>query len=300
MNEDAPRPLAGITWMLVTGVLFVGVTGVVKHVGSELPAIQSAFLRFVFGLLFFIPIIPSILATPIDRRSMGFFLARGVVHTMGVGLWFFAMARIPMAEVTAMNYLAPVYVTLGAALFLGEKLATRRLVAIGVALLGALVILRPGFRIVETGHIAMLGTALCLGASYLIAKRSAGQFDPATIVALLSLTVTILMLPFAVAVWVQPTLAQVGWLFLVAAMATGAHYTMTLAFRAAPVSVTQPVTFLQLIWATAIGWFIFGETLDVWVIAGGAMIISAISYIAWREAREKQRVITPAPEATKV
>jgi drug/metabolite transporter (DMT)-like permease len=231
---------------------------------------------------------------------MRFFLLRGAVHSVGVILWFYAMARIPMAEVTAMNYLAPVYVTLGAGLFLGEKLAARRLIAVGVALLGALVILRPGFREVEPGHLAMLGTGLMLGISYLIAKRSSGRFDPAVVVGMLSLLVTLGLLPFAAAVWVPPTAVQVGWLFVVAGLATGAHYTMTLAFAAAPVSVTQPVTFLQLIWAVLIGWFVFGEPLDGWVVLGGAMIIAAISYITWREAMLKRRIVTPSPNETKV
>ncbi len=286
--------------MLVTGVLFVAVTAIVKHVGAELPAAQSAFLRFVFGVVLLLPLARQILSTRIDRRSAGFFVARGVVHTVAVVLWFYAMAQIPMAEVTAMNYLAPVYVTVGAALFLGERLAARRILAVVVALLGAIVILRPGFRELSPGHIAMLGTALGLGASYLIAKRSAGSFEPVVVVGMLSIIVTIGLFPFAIAVWVPPTVAQLGWLFIVAGLATAAHYTMTVAFKEAPVSVTQPVTFLQLVWATIVGWLVFDEAADVWVICGGAMIIAAISYIAWREAVLKRRGITPQPEATKV
>lgn len=85
------------------------------------------------------------------------------MHAVAVMLWFFAMTQIPLAEVTAMNYMTPVYVTLGAALFLGEKLAFRRIAAILVALIGVLIILRPGFREVSSGHLAMLGTALTLG-----------------------------------------------------------------------------------------------------------------------------------------
>ncbi|NRA98806.1 MAG: DMT family transporter [Rhodobacteraceae bacterium] len=284
--------------MLATGILFVGVNAIVKHVGSELPATQSAFLRFVFGLVFLLPTIGVLFRTRIDRGSLRLFGIRGAVHTVAVILWFFSMARIPMAEVTAMNYLAPVYVTVGAALFLGERLAMRRILAVGVAILGVLIILRPGFREIEAGHIAMLGTAFFMGCSYLIGKRVSGAFDPAIIVWMLSITVTLGLLPFAIAVWVPPTWEQVGWMFLVAGFATAAHYTMTLAFQAAPVNVTQPVTFLQLVWASLVGWLLFNELPDIWVFVGGALIIAAISYIAIREA-QLRRSVTPQPEATK-
>lgn len=300
MNAHATRPLVGVFWMLVTGVLFVGVTGVVKYVGDGLPAPQSAFLRFAFGCLFFLPLLPRLVAVRVDGRSWRFFVARGLVHSLAVLLWFFAMTQIPMAEVVAMNYLAPVYVTLGAAVFLGERLALRRILAVLVALLGAVVILRPGIREVDVGHLAMLGAALFMGASYLIAKRSTGMFDPSLIVALLSVMVTVVLAPVAVAVWVPPTSAECGLLFVVAALATAGHYTMMLAFRAAPVSVTQPVTFVQLIWAAAIGWLVFEEAVDIFVFLGGGMIIAAISYIAWREARLNRGAVTPQPEATKL
>ena len=106
-------------------------------------------------------------------------------------MWFFAMTRIPLAEVTAMSYLSPVYVTLGAAIFMGEKLAFRRIAAVAVALLGVVVILRPGFREVSTGHLAMLVTGFAFGISYLLAKTMVGRTNPTVVVAMLSLWVTL-------------------------------------------------------------------------------------------------------------
>jgi drug/metabolite transporter (DMT)-like permease len=212
-------------------------------------------------------------------------------------LWFFAMARIPVAEVTAIGYLNPIVVTIGAALVFGERLAARRLSAIAVALLGALVVLRPGLREVTPGHFAQLGAAFCFGISYLIAKRLSADLPAGVIVALLSLTVTLGLAPFALAAWVAPTPAELGWLGLVAVFATIGHFTMARAFAAAPLTVTQPVIFLQLVWATLLGWVAFGEAVDPYVLAGGGMIIAAISYMTWREARIRRRPVTPAPAA---
>ncbi len=286
-------------WMLVTGALFVAVTAIVKHVGDGLPPAESAFLRYVIGLVFLIPMLRPLICAKLSRQSIGLFAARGAAHSIGVMLWFYAMNKISIAEVTAMNYLSPIYVTIGAALFLGETLAFRRIMAILVALAGALIILRPGFREVGPGHIAMLGAAVLFGASYLIAKLMSGRTSPGVVVAMLSITVTIGLAPFAAAVWVTPSVVQLGWMAVLAVVATAGHFTMTLAFRAAPVSVTQPVSFVQLVWAVLLGSLVFGEAVDGWVVFGGVVILGAVSFITWREAVLKRRGVTPSHVATK-
>jgi drug/metabolite transporter (DMT)-like permease len=294
-----PNPVAGVLWMVLTGVMFVAVTAIVKHVGDDVPAAQAAFLRYVLGLVFLLPMIRPIMAARLTGRQMKMFAIRGVVHALAVILWFYAMARLPIAEVTAMNYLSPVYVSIGAALFLGEKLPPRRLIAVLLALVGAAIILRPGVKVVESGHIAMLGTAVLFAVGYLLAKRLSGEVSAAVVVGMLSITVTIGLAPFAYAVWVTPTIAQLGWLLLVALFATAGHYTMTLAFAAAPLTVTQPVTFLQLVWAVVLGAVVFGEAVDGWVVVGGLVIMASVSFITWREAVARRHV-TPVVTATKV
>lgn len=299
MDARANSPLAGAFWMILTGIFFVGVTALVKTVGDGLPSQQSAFLRFLFGLVFVLPALGGLIRAPLERRHLALFAWRGAAHTGAVMLWFFAMTQITLAEVTAMNYLAPIYVTLGAALFLGERLAIRRLLAIAAAILGALLILRPGFRELSAGHFAMLGTAFLFGISYLLGKRLTAELGAGVIVAMLSLVVTVGLAPFAAAVWVTPTWEQTVLLFFVAVFATAGHYTMTLAFAAAPVSVTQPVTFLQLLWSVLLGVFLFDEPADAWVIAGGLLIVAALSFITWREHVLSRRHVTPVVNETK-
>jgi drug/metabolite transporter (DMT)-like permease len=280
--------------------LFVAVTAVVKYVGDGLPAAEAAFLRYLLGLVFLIPMIPAMRAATLTPRIYKVFAFRGVAHSLGVTLWFYAMTQISIAEVTAMNYLNPVYVTIAAALFLGEKLATRRMLAIGAALVGAMIILRPGFRELNSGHFAMIFTAILFAGSYLSAKLMADEVSPSVVVFMLSVTVTIGLAPMAAVVWVTPTLEQLAWMFLLAALATAGHYTMTLAFAAAPLTVTQPVTFVQLVWAVLLGWLAFGEPIDIWVVTGGAMILGAVTFITIREAQLKRQRTTPSTHETKV
>jgi drug/metabolite transporter (DMT)-like permease len=301
--EDAVapnRPVAGVLWMLVTGFLFVMVTVIVKAHGQRLPAAESAFLRYGIGLAFLIPLIRPLMRARPTGRQMALFTVRGFLHSIGVMMWFFAMTQIPLAEVTALSYQSPVFVSIGAVLFLGERIALRRILAIIAAMAGALLILRPGFREIEPGHYAMMLNAVLFAMSYLIAKHLSDQASPMVLVAMLSLFVTLGLAPFAIAVWVPPTWEEIGWMALLAVIANTGHYTMMLAFRAAPMTVTQPVTFLQLVWAVVLGALLFSEPADIWVIAGGTLIMGAVSFITWREAVLRRRNRTPPAVATKV
>lgn len=299
-EHPSSRPGVGIAWMVFTGVLFVMVTGLVKYLGPTMPAPQAAFLRYALGLILLVPMLPFREGLRLQKHQLRLSVWRGVLHSGAVTLWFFAMARIPIADVTAMNYMAPIYVTIGAALFLGERLALRRLGAIAFALLGVIIILRPGFREIGAGHIAMVLATLFFGASYLLAKRLTDEMPAGLVVVLLSVIVTIALLPMALVVWVPPSGFDLIILFLVACIATLGHYTMTLAFKATSISVTQPVTFLQLVWAVTLGVVVFGEAVDPFVVLGGGIILGSVTFISWREATLQRRLRTPPVPATKV
>lgn len=283
--------------MLAAGLSFVFMTATVRHLGTDLPAAQTAFLRFAWGVLLLLPTFGPLFRNGVPKGTGRLFLWRGAFHTGAVILWFYAMARLPLAEVTAVGYLNPVAVTLGGALLFGERLTVPRMLAVLVALVGALIVLRPGVREVTDGHLAQLGAALLFAGSYLAAKRLSARVGAGLIVAMMSLTVTAGLLPFAVAVWQPVTALQLAWLLLTAIFATLGHYCMTRAFAVAPLSVTQPVAFLQLIWATLLGTLVFGEAVDPHVLAGGALIIGAISLLTWHEAMAQRRMAPPQPEA---
>lgn len=299
VQSETRRDLIGIGWMLATGLCFVAVNTIVRGLDGAVPAAQAAFIRFLFGLVFLAPVIVGALRGGFARTIWGLFALRGGLHVVAVVAWFYAMSRITVAEVTAIGFLNPIIVTVGAALFMGERLATRRIIAVGVALMGALIVLRPGLRELDPGHLSQVLAAIAFGASYLVAKRLSDHVPASVIVAMMSLMVSAGLAPLALAQWVPPTLAQLGWLGLVAVFATAGHYTMTRAFAAAPLTVTQPVTFLQLVWASLVGVLIFHEPLDGWVMLGGGLMIGAISYITWREARIRARTVTPPVGATK-
>lgn len=291
---DLGRPVEGVLWMLATGLAFVGVNGIVRHLGTELPAAQSAFIRFGFGLVFLAPALVAMRQERLQPGIWRLFLWRGGLHVLAVILWFWAMARVPVAEMAAIGFLNPVIVLVIAGLLLGEGLGKGRVVSVLVALAGALVVLRPGLREISDGHLSQLAATVCFAVSYIFAKRLSGMAPPSVVVAVLSVTVSLGLAPVAIWVWQPVSGVQLAWLAVVAGLATLGHYTMTRAFRAAPLAVTQPVTFLQILWATALGALVFGEAVDGFVILGGALIVGAVSLNTWAEARRGR--IPPQPE----
>jgi drug/metabolite transporter (DMT)-like permease len=280
--------LRGIIWMATTGILFVAVTGIVRHLGTDMSPVQAAFIRYLFGLLLLLPVFLRMGSLRRPASVVGLHASRGVIHGVGVMLWFFAMANIPIAEVTALGFTAPIFTTVGAALFLGERLRLYRIGAVLMGFGGALVVLQPGFQEINIGSIAQLTAAPLFAASFLIAKRLTKVESSTAIVAYLSVFVTLVLLAPAIYVWRTPTVIELIWLFATAALATLGHYTLTQAFRAADITVTQPIQFLQLVWATILGLAVFGEQPEIWTWVGGGMIVASATFIAHREGKRRK------------
>ena len=120
-----------------------------------------------------------------------------------------------------------------------------------------------------------------------MAKHLTRTQSDSSIVAFLTLFATLTLLPLALLVWRTPSLVELFWLLVTAVFATGAHYTMSLSFRAAEITAVQPVIFLQLIWATLLGLIMFGEQPDIWIWIGGGIIVATATLTAQKEARLK-------------
>ena len=287
--------LAGILWMVAAGLLFVAVTVAVRYLGSDMPAVQAAFIRYLLGLLMLIPVLLRIRWRSISRQSHGLYFFRGIAHGLAVMLWFFSMARIPIADVTAIGYTTPIFTAVGAIVFFREEMHLRRLSAIAAGFIGTLIILRPGLQVIEIGALAQLVAAPCFAISFLLAKKLTQKQDSWEILAMLSIYCTLVLLPGALMVWRTPTLVEVAWLLLVAVFATAGHYALTRAFANAPLTVTQPFGFLQLVWAILFGYLLFDETPDIWVAVGAAIIVTAVTYISHREARVRRVKLKTTP-----
>jgi drug/metabolite transporter (DMT)-like permease len=269
--------------MVLTTILFVGVTATVRYLEGEVPAPQAAFLRYAIGTLLLTPSLITLIKIKPNKPLMSKFLLRGLVHSFGVTLWFYAMSVMPVAEVTAIGFLTYIFVSIGACIFLKEKLHKHRITAVIVSFVGALIILRPGFKVIESGQFGMLMATVVFTASYLIAKIVSKERSSSEIVAMLSVFTTIFLIPSAIYSWEPISLEALLILAFTALIATIGHITMTQAIKAAPMVVTQPILFLQLVWASMVGLFLFDEQFDLYVIIGGTVIMICVCYVSYRE-----------------
>ena len=279
MNQS----IIGIMWMVLTTILFVGVTATVRYLEGEVPAPQAAFLRYAIGTLLLTPSLITLIKIKPNKPLMNKFLLRGLVHSFGVTLWFYAMSVMPVAEVTAIGFLTYIFVSIGACIFLKEKLHKHRITAVIISFVGALIILRPGFKVIESGQFGMLMATVVFTASYLIAKIVSKERSSSEIVAMLSVFTTIFLIPSAIYSWEPISLEALLILAFTALIATIGHITMTQAIKAAPMVVTQPILFLQLVWASMVGLFLFDEQFDLYVIIGGTVIMICVCYVSYRE-----------------
>lgn len=287
-NRVSPN-VQGMIWMAIAGLIFASFMAIVRYVGTSMNPIQVAFLRYGLGLVFMLPFFLRVNLADLRSARFGLHAVRGVMHACGVMAWFYAMSRIPIAEVTAIGFTAPVFATIGAAFFLGEKVRARRIIAVTIGLLGAVIILRPGVTEIDPGAIAMLFAAPIFAIADLISKVLTRRETGPAVVAYLSVFVTLTIMGPALYVWRAPSLEEWGLMTLTAGLATLGHLCMVQGVKVAEVSALQPIKFLQLFWAALIGFLVFAEIPEVWTWVGSAVIVGSASYIAHREALARKR-----------
>lgn len=294
---DAAPNVKGMAWLALAGIVFAVLNMLMRRLSIEYDPYLTQFWRNLFGVLIVLSLFwRHGLALP---RSANFRLQvlRNLVHTLGLTVWFTALGHIPLAEMTTIGFTGPLFVTIGAALFLREKVRARRWLAIAVGFAGVLVVLRPGGGAIDVYTIVMLCSAPIMAGSFLMAKVLTRYDSPATVVLWQNVLVTSLSLPAALWFWYWPTLEQVAWLALCGLLGVAGHTAMVQAFKVAEISAIQPINFLTLIWAAALGYLVFADVpaLTTWI--GGAIIFAAATYIAQREARAARRRPLPQPEA---
>ena len=281
-----PAPARGMLWMVAGGLCFSLLNTLARALSQQLDVYQAQFLRYLMGLLVMLPLVwRHGLAAYRPVNITGQFW-RGAVHTLGLLLWFTALPMIPLADMTAIGFTGPIFIMLGAAWFLGEPMRRDRWIAALIGFAGVLVVVLPKMT-GEGGwyNLVMLASSPVFAASFLITKALTRYEKPGVIVLWQALTVTVLSLPMALPHWQAPNPEQ--WLGFVATgvLGTLGHYCLTRAFHIADISATQSLRFLDLVWASLLGWLVFADVPSPSTWAGALVILLATVWIARRESR---------------
>lgn len=275
-----------ILWMLLAILLFTAMDALAKSLlRLGYPTLQAVWARYTGQTLMVALFLFHRLGPLLRTRHPGLQALRSLFQLGATALFFASLGFIGLAEATAIMDTNPVLITLGAALFLGEKLGPRRLIGIGAALAGALIIIRPGSGVVSLAALLPLAAAVCY-AGYAIATRKVGATENAwtslIYSALLGTVVTTAALPF---VWIPIAPEHIAGFVGLALLGTGGQFCLIRAFTMTEASVVAPFGYVGLIFATFWGILLFGEYPDRWTVVGALVIVAAGLYVWHRETR---------------
>lgn len=290
-----PGNVRGAVLMMVSGVLFTGMSSLVKDLGNRYDPFQVAFFRCLFGFAVLLPLIlPNGLRAFRTRRPV-MHLFRGLVGVGAMGCMFFGLTNLPLADVTAISFGLPLFLIILAVLFLGERVRWRRSTATAFGFIGVIVMLRPGQGPVELAALVVVAGTMLIGVATTMVKLLTRTESTLTMLAWFGVVSTLAMAIPAALVWRTPTWED--WVLLVAVGGLGslAQSCVVRAYTIGEATAVAPFDYVRMIYAIGVGILIFAEWPDEWTLAGALIIVGSTLYIARREARleESQRVATP-------
>ena len=290
--------LRGILWVGLSGLVFALLNVFTLIPAQHLNPYVMAFLRYLFGALFLVPVVLQLgLHRSFKTNRLGLHVTRGAIHTAGMMLWFVALPLTTLAEITALGFTGPIFVTVGAALFLAEDVRLRRWIAVLVGFAGAMIIIRPGFTDLHIGIICVLISTPIFSASNLISKALARTDSASTIVIWQNAVIVLCAAPFAIWFWETPSWTDLLWFLAAGLCGTVGHICQQRGYQLADITLLQPIGFLSLIWNTLLGYMLFFQKPDVWTFVGAAVIFASAMYISHREAVRRAQIKTADSQA---
>lgn len=282
--------LQGMVLAAGAGFTFALLNVNLRTLAMELPPFQVQFLRYAAGLVVLLPWVWRAGLAAYRPKAPKGQLARGVLHTIALFFWFTALPHIAFADMTAIGFTGPIFIMLGAVLFLQERMYWQRWAAALIGFTGVLVVVGPKMTGDGGQHLLiMLISAPLFAGSFLIAKALTRHDRPDVIVAWQALTVAVFTFPVAAWLWEWPSAAQWGIVLLTGVLGSAGHWMLTTAYKLADISSAQPVKFLDLIWAALLGYLVFHEVPSGSTLAGAGVIFLATSWIARVESQRGRR-----------
>jgi len=273
--ENTQSIAKAAAWMMASIALFLLMAVSGREVTREIDVFQAMEMRSVIAFFMLLPFV---------FREGGFkamrtgilpsHIARNVAHYVGQFTWLMGITMIPLAQVIAIEFTAPIWAALMAATFLGERLTWRKCVAIGFGLVGVLLIIKPGAVPLDPGHVVVLGAAFFFAVSF-IATKFLTRTDSATKIIFWMLIIqSIIGLIPALRAWTWPSAGVWPWIFVIAFTGTFAHFCIAKALSYADATVAMPMDYLRVPLSAVIGYFMYSEGVDTLMAVGAALIVA--------------------------
>jgi drug/metabolite transporter (DMT)-like permease len=273
-------------WMTGSLASFTLMAIAAREVSRELTTFQILFFRSLVGLPIVLFLVWRTDWQAARTARFGTHVVRNVCHYGGQWGWFVGVAVIPLAEVFALEFTAPIWTAIAARLILGERITPVRAFAIALGFAGMLVMLRPGAGVMHPAAFAVLAGALSYGVAHTFTRKLTRTDGVLTIL----FWMMILQLPMGLVPslfdWRWPTSGAWPWVVMIGLTALTAHFCMTRAFSLADVTVVIPMDFLRLPIIAIVAWALYGEGI-AWPVAVGAALVVLASFINIQAERRK-------------
>lgn len=278
-----PANFMGMGHMFASVSTISGVNGIVVHLSHSMHVFEIAFFRQAIGFVFMSAIFLRGGLRPLITRRIGLHILRSVFNVIAMLAFFYGLTLEPLAKVVSLSFTAPLFATVGAVLLLREKMTRHRWIALGIGVIGALIILRPGIQAVSLGALLVLLSNAVWALALVVIKVLSRTETSVTIALYATLLQTPVALIFAVFFWTTPNLEQFLWLTLVGIFGTVAQICLGEAFRYADATLVMPIDFAKLLWASLIGYVFFDQIPDIWIWPGAFIVFIAVFYNAYKE-----------------
>jgi len=293
---STPTPFLRAAGLMLASTVSFGLMAVaIRFVSRSLSTPEIAFFRNLFGLLALLPLLwrgaPGVFRT---RQLPRYFVRSAIgIGSMLCGFW--AIGHLPLSQAISLSYSTPLFVTIFAAIWLGEVVRRRRWTAVLLGFVGVLVIVRPGTTGFSIGSLVAVSAAVLSSVVAIQIKQLSRIDPPDTIVFWTYVFWVPLSLVPAVFEWQWPQGIAWAWLAAIGVFGTGGQLLWTRALRLGEVSALTPIGFMQLPLVSVLAWLLFDEGIDRWTVLGAAIIFIANAYIAHREAMLSRRNASIAP-----
>ena len=295
MPAPSHRPLIGVALMIAAMMLLPFLDVVAKFLGQQgMPVMQIVWARMAFGALLTLPFVLRHGGPRAIRPDRPLYhTVRAALLIAATFLFFSALKHLPIADALAIFFVQPLILTAISPFVLGERVGPRRWAAVGVGFIGTLIIIRPGFAEVNPGTWLALGAGAALACYFAMTRRIAGRAPAMVTTFHTSLIGTAITGALILGTWQSPSPAQWGLLFLIGLIATVGHYCIVRAYDHAEASLLAPLAYTEMVMATFVGWWFFGDFPDGFTFVGVAILIACATYISIREQQVALKAIPP-------
>lgn len=267
--------LAAASFLVAGELVIVLMSGVIKHLSASMPSEMIVFFRNVFGLLFVLPMATRSGLSELRTRRPLIHLLRAASGVCAMFGFFYVIARMPLAEATLVKLTTPIFLPLIALVWLGEAIGRLTVGAIAIGLVGVVLILQPGTQAFNPAALVGLGAAVAASLAKVCIRKMADTEPPARVVFYFGVFSTLISALPLLARWTTPPPAAWAWVVLLGALGTTGQLLITHAYQLSTPGEVGPYTYTSVIFASLLGWALWGEVLAPLVIAGSVLVIAA-------------------------